>query len=139
MTSYRWRRNAKELLFNYTTNRVLLRRSEQDVIYGCTPTKDECYRRGGISNPTSTKAYLLDTQSRDRLKKEIAAVDRLLESLQTQRRIDRLCLKMLDMVYLHPQTSLLGASVRLEISDRTAKRWNNKALLFLAQEMGWMD
>lgn len=139
MNNPTWRRKAKDLLFNYTTSRTLLRQAEADIIYGRTPARDHCYRRGGIANPTLKKAQLLNGSEQARLKQEIQAVEKLVCGLQTNRRIDRLCLQLLQLVYFQGRTSLLGAAVHLEISERTAKRWNNKALIFIAQEMGWLD
>lgn len=139
MTDIRWRRNAKELLFNYPSNRQLLAQSEREIICGQTPSRDHQYRRGGVSNPTLMKAQQLDSPELNRLRREIRAVEQLLSSLQTGRRIDRDRRQLLDMVYFSGRYSLFHAGVALEISDRTAKRWNNQALEYVARQMGWLS
>jgi len=138
LTNTAWRRDAKELLYNYTTNRVLLYRAQQDILYGHTPARDNV-RRGGAADPTMMKAHMLNSAQCARLKQETAAVEALFRALHTTRRIDRLCAKMLELVYVQGRTSLLGAAAMLGISERTAKRWNQRALVFVAQEMGWLQ
>lgn len=139
MIDPRWRKNAKELLFNYTTNKRALREAEQDVIYGVTRERDQRYRRGGVRNPTLVKAELLDSAALNQLRREIAAVEALLRHLQTERRIDAQQRRMLEMVYFRGSHCLYGAAVALEIGERTAKRWNTRALEFVARQMGWLE
>ncbi len=137
MTDYNWRRKAKEVLYNYTTNLLLIAQLEKDVIYGQPCERDHRYRRGGISNPTMMKAQRLDSKRLNCLRREVAAVDKLLDSLRTERRIDAKRRALLELVYFRGSHSLLGASVRLEVSERTAKRWNTQAVEFVARELGW--
>ena len=139
MTDYNWRRKAKELLFNYTTTRLLIAQQEGDVIYGSSCERDHCYRRGGVSNPTLMKAQRLDNPQLQRQRREVAAVQALLKQLNSQRRIDQARLKLLQMVYFRGTHSLLGAAAMLGISERTAKRWNTQALELVARHMGWLD
>ena len=139
VVDYRWRKKAKELLYNYTTNKSMLKALEQDIIYGSTPQRDHCYRRGGVSNPTLMKATQLDSDNINRIKQEIEAVDQFVQQLSSsQRRIDRKCLQMLNMVYFRSSHSLLYTAIELGISDSTIKRWNTRALESVARHMGWI-
>lgn len=141
MTNYRWRKDAKALLFDYSTNMLLLARQEQDIIHGqgSNSARDHQYRRGGVTNPTLMKAQKLDEPTVAALRKKVTAVQKLITSFSRSRRVDMDKLRLLNMVYFRASHSLLGASVMLEISDRTAKRWNTQSLEFLAREMGWLE
>ena len=139
MTDARWRRKAKDLLFDYTAKKRRLRQAEQDVIYGTTRERDHRYRRGGVPNPTLVKAELLDSPELNQMRREIAAVEGLLQELQTERRIDQKQRTLLELVYIRNSHCLYGAAALLEISERTAKRWNTRALENLARRMGWLD
>ena len=136
----RWRAKARELLYNYTTNRLALHRYEEEVILGRGPERDHRYRRGGVSNPTQGKALRLDTAERRRMQAQVQAVDRLIAALKADGRRHRLrSLALLDLVYLRHTHSLFYAAVELEISERTVKRMNSELLSFVAREMGWLD
>ena len=136
----RWRRKARELLYNYTTNQLLLRQGEREVILRGGRRQDQRYRRGGVSNPTMLKALELDSPRRRQLQQEIQAVDKLLSSLrEDQRRHKQRCLRLLELVYFRHSHSLFYAALELDISDRTSKRMNNELLSFVAREMGWLE
>ena len=60
----------------------------------------------------------------------------LLQELQTERRIDQKQRTLLELVYIRNSHCLYGAAALLEISERTAKRWNTRALENLARRMG---
>ncbi|MBR2784214.1 MAG: hypothetical protein IKD93_08540 [Firmicutes bacterium] len=136
----RWRFRARELLFNYTTFRELLRRGEQAVIDGQGAPRDGRYRRGGVRNPTQAKALLLDSAARRRMEAQVRAAERLIVALRADGRRHRLkALRLLELVYIRHSHSLFYASLELEISERTAKRMNSELLSFVAREMGWLD
>ena len=136
----RWRSRARELLYNYTTYRELLRRGEQEVILGQGRPRDHRYRRGGVTNPTQAKALLLDTAERRRMERAVRAVELLTVSLKNDGRRHRLkALDLLELVYIRHSHSLFYAALELEISDRTAKRMNSELLSFVAREMGWLE
>ena len=139
-TDPRWRSRARELLYNYTTYRELLRRGEEEVILGQGRARDHRYRRGGVANPTQAKALLLDSAERRRMLAQVRAVDRLIAALKADGRRHRLyALRLLALVYLRHSHSLFYASLELEISERTAKRMNSELLSFVAREMGWLE
>ena len=139
-TDARWRSKAREVLYNYTTNRTLLRRREQEIIEGQGPSRDHCYRRGGVSNPSLVKAVQLDDSELRELRAQLAVVDKLLAALKADGRRHRLrCLQLLDLVYFRHTHSLFYAACDLNISERTAKRMNSEVLGYIAKEMGWLD
>ena len=139
MKNKNWRRMAKNLLYNYPANTRLLKQQEYDLILGRSQTRDNRWRRGGLSDPTAMSVLKLDNAAQQSLAQETAAVEKLLAYLNTARRIDKKKTALLQMVYFRTGYSLLSASVRLEISDRTAKRWNNELLEFIAKERSWLD
>jgi RinA family phage transcriptional activator len=139
MTDYRWRQKAKQLLFEYPNNLRQLKLYENDVIYGRTYDFDNRYRRGGISNPTQAKSLLLDNEHINRLRRDIGAVERLINSLATNRRIDKQQLRLLKLVYFQGSFCLYGVAVELHTSERTVKRWNRHILECIAKEMGWLE
>lgn len=139
-TDPRWRSRARELLYNYTTFKELLRKGETDVILGQGRPRDHRYRRGGVANPTQAKALLLDSAERRRMLQQVQAADKLISCLRADgRRHRQRSLQLLYLVYLRGSHSLFYASLELSISERTAKRINSELLSFVAREMGWLE
>ena len=135
----RWRSRAREVLYNYTTYRELLKKGEEEVILGQGRSRDHRYRRGGVSNPTQAKALLLDSPERRRMLERVRAVERLAAALLKDGRRHRLrALRLLDLVYVKHTHSLFYASLELDMSERTAKRMNSVLLSFIARELGWL-
>ncbi len=139
MPAINWRKGAKEVLYLYPETCRLLRRQENDILLGSKNYPDQRYRRGGLVDSTGTKAILLQKEEILRLTQEKRAVEALLEFLDSDRRIDQLRRELLMMVYLRDRVSLIHAAIALEVSDRTAKRWNDQLLRFVALEMGWLE
>lgn len=136
----RWRARAREVLYNYTTVKELLKQGEEDIILGCGQPRDHRYRRGGVSNPTQIKALLLDTAERRKMLAQVRAVERLITALRTDGRRHRMrALQLLYLVYIRHTHSLYYASLALDMSERTAKRMNSALLSFVAREMGWLE
>lgn len=138
MADRRWRRNAKNLLYNYPALVRQLKYGELDTILAQGNHRDNRYRRGGLSDPTALKALALDSQGRKYLEKQVQAGNSLIALYDTERRIDRNKLLLLRMVYFRFTHSLLGAAAMLGISERTAKRWNTEMLEHIAREMDWL-
>ena len=135
----RWRARAREALYNYTTNKELLKKGEQDIIQSCGQPRDHRYRRGGVSNPTQIKALQLDTAERRKMLAQVRAVERLVSALRADGRRHRMrALQLLDLVYIRHTHSLIHASLELGLSERTVKRLNSALLSFVAREMGWL-
>lgn len=138
MAYYKFLGHAKELLYHYPENRRLLKRIEEDVLLGQTSDYDHCYRRGGVSNPTYRKAVLLSEGRLAEMRREVAAVEKLLSQIETFGREDVRARRLLEMVYFRMSHTLYGAAIQLQISEATAKRWNQKILLALAEIMHWI-
>ena len=135
----RWRARAREVLYNYTTTRELLKKGEEEIIHGHGQPRDHRYRRFGVSNPTQIKALLLDTAERRKMLAQVRAVERLIMALRTDGRRHRIkALQLLDLVYIRHTHSVYYASLALDVSERTAKRLNSVLLSFVAREMGWL-
>ncbi len=139
MSKLNWRRMAKDLLYNHPAHLKQIKYGELDIILGSGKRRDNRYRHGGLADPTALTAMALGDQSREWLKKQAAAGEKLVAHLNTGRRPDRNKLLLLQMVYFRFTHSLLGAAAILGISERTAKRWNGEMLEFVAREMGWLD
>ena len=138
MTNISWRRDAKNILYNYPENLRYLKSLEQDLIFAQSPHR-EVRRRGGISDPTAVKGMMLDKGEIKALKEQLAAVGRLLERLDSARRDAKYKRLLLEMVYFRRSHSLYGAAAYLGIPERTAHRWNAKILHALAEELGYFD
>lgn len=139
MTDYRWRQKAKQLLYEYPNNMRQLKMHEHDIIFSSGQGHDLGARRSGVSDPTQVKSLLLDDADLARLKRDARAVERLIAKLSTSRRIDKLQMQLLHMVYFKGSHCLYGAAVALQVGERTVKRWNSRLLEFLAQDMGWLE
>lgn len=137
MKNRNWRRDAKNLLYNYPAEKRQLKSFDLDHILSTGTRRDNRYRRGGLSDPTAMAALTMDEQGRALLEKRVAAAESLIAKLSTSRRVDRNKLYMLQMVYFRFTHSLLGSAAMLEISERTAKRWNTEFLEHIAAEMDW--
>ena len=110
MTNISWRRDAKNILYNYPENLRYLKSLEQDLIFAQSPHR-EVRRRGGISDPTAVKGMMLDKGEIKALKEQLAAVGRLLERLDSARRDAKYKRLLLEMVYFRRSHSLYGADV----------------------------
>lgn len=139
MTDLRWRSKAKDVLYCYFTNQQRLREIEQDLLYRTRTLRDHRHAKGSIVDNTALTALALSRDDTESLRRAVRAVQLLIGKLSTDRRIDRDRLSLLKLVYFQGITGVYGAAVRLEISERTAKRWNDQALRFIAQHMGWLD
>lgn len=136
----RWRRQARELLCNYTTYKEQLQRLERDILLRNGKARDHRYRRGGVSNPTMCKALELAGSDRVRLERQVKTVERLIDLLRQDGRRHRLRrLHLLELVYLRHSHSLTYAAAALDISYRSAKRMNDELLRWVAHEMGWLE
>ncbi len=138
MKYLKWRGHAKDVLYNYPANRELLQQLRADVLYGQGQNRDECYRRGGISNPTYCKAAQLTQGRLEQMGREVAAVENLLRSFDLERRDDAKKLAMVQMLYFHCTHTLYGAAAVLGLSERTLLRWNQDILTRIALELGWV-
>lgn len=139
MTDPRWRSKAKDVLYCYFTNQQRLREIERDLLYQTRTLRDRRYAKGCIVDNTALTALALTGEDTEILRRAVRAVQLLIGKLSTDRRIDRDRLTLLKLVYFQGVTGVYGAAVRLEISERTAKRWNDQALRFVAQHMGWLE
>ena len=70
--------------------------------------------------------------------RELAAVQQALDQIgQLHRGPERL--QMIRMVYWNRSHTLVGAALRLGISEMTAKRWNGEFLRAVGRAFGLMD
>lgn len=138
MSNITWRREAKNTLYNYYENRRRLKQLEADIIYAQAPHRD-FRNRGGASDPTAVKTLLLDKGESGRIKREITAVEQLLQELNSSRRDAKYKRLLLEMVYFRRSNSLYGAAAYLGLAERTAHRWNAKMLRRLAELLGYSD
>ena len=66
-------------------------------------------------------------------------MEKLLASLNDERRDNRYKLALLQMVYLRRSHTLYGAAAYLGIPERTAHRWISRMLIQLAEYLGFLD
>lgn len=138
MANIAWRKDAKNILYNYPANQRYLRQLERELIYAQAPRR-EVRRRGGMADPTAFKGIQLDQGELGQLRRQQEAVERLLERLDAARRDAKYKRLLLEMVYFRRSHSLYGAAAYLGIPERTAHRWNAKMLYALAEELGYFD
>lgn len=139
MTDLHWRNKAKDALYGYQVYRKQLREIENDVLFRGRPAAGARYSQGCRADNTARGALLLCEENVAELEKRVRAVRALLGKLSTGRRVDQDRLALLNLVYFRQETGLYGAALRLDISERTAKRWNDQALRFIGQHMGWLE
>ena len=136
MENPRWRREAKDVLYTYGANVQRLREIERDVLYRGRVRRDNRYGKGGLVDNTAMKALELLNEDTEYLRRAVRAVELLVRALTTNRRVDRDRLHLLELVYFQARTGVYGAAVLLDVSERTAKRWNDWALRFVGRQMG---
>jgi len=129
-----WRRDAKNVLYSYYATLRYIKQMEEDLIWSQSARKDQKYH-GGISDPTAVKILHMEKGELGRLKREAAAVKKVLGALNTERRDSRYKLALVEMVYLRRSHTLFGAAAYLGIPERTAHRWISKILEQLAEEL----
>lgn len=139
MTDIRWRNKAKELLYAYPMNLQRLHEIENDVLFRSRALRDQRYAKGSIVDNTALGALSLCRDDLEELRCSLRAVQILLGKLSSGRRIDRDRLELLNLVYFRAETGVYGAAIRLDVSERTAKRWNDQVLRFIGRYMGWLD
>jgi len=139
MSDLRWRTNAKNVLHSYFSNVQRLREVENDVLLRSRSMRDQRFPQGSTVDNTALGVIALSRGETEYLRRPVQAVRLLLGSLSTGRRIDLDRLELLKLIYFRAETSLYGAAIRLDISERTAKRWNDQALRFIAEHMGWLQ
>lgn len=133
-----WRRETKNALYCYEENRRRMKALENDLIWSQGRHRDQKYH-GGISDPTAVKSVLMTQGELGHLHKQVRAVEKLLASLNDERRDNRYKLALLQMVYLRRSHTLYGAAAYLGIPERTAHRWISRMLIQLAEYLGFLD
>ncbi|MEG1537953.1 MAG: hypothetical protein RR387_06690 [Clostridiales bacterium] len=138
MNYLKWRGHAKDILYNFSANRILLQQMRADVLYGRSDGGEQYGRRSGISNPTYCKMSQLTQGRTAQLAREVAAVESLLRSLASGRRDDAKKQTVLEMIYFNNTHTLYGAAAILGLSERTILRWNQEFLTKIAAELDWI-
>ncbi|MDO4733214.1 MAG: hypothetical protein Q4B50_06855 [Bacillota bacterium] len=139
MRDLRWRTNAKNILYCYFSNVQQLHEVENDVLLRSRSMRDQRFPQGSTVDNTALGVIALSRGEAEYLRRSVQAVRLLLGRLSTGRRVDLDRLELLKLIYFRAETSLYGAAIRLDISERTAKRWNDQALRFIAEHMGWLQ
>ncbi|MDO4581787.1 MAG: hypothetical protein Q4B96_04290 [Bacillota bacterium] len=135
-----WRRAAKDVLYGYWHDRKLLADSERAVLNASRGgIAEQRAAQGRHGDPTGKKALLLCSGEMQRLRQRITAVDDYLATLDRRRRDQDKLYQLIWLVYFRASHTQYGAAALLGISERTAKRWNDRALRAIAVNMGWLD
>ena len=137
VTYYRWQGHAKILLYNYQQNKGELKNRQDDIIYGHFSGAGTAPRTKTVGDPTQKKALEISSGRYAEMRREVQAVDRLLDYLAESGQKD--LLHYIDMAYFRRTNTEAGAAAKLGQSERTARRWNRLILKFLAVQMDWID
>lgn len=138
----RWIDRAGDCARRYQQNRRELGRIRRYA------RKPQGIRGNGISRPVEAEVFSCCDESRAaQLEREIEAVEFAFAKMKqiaekgdtvSVRDIARNTVKLAEVVYIKRSHGLVGASVLLNFSERTAKRYNQHFLRLVAAKMGFL-
>ena len=139
-----WQRQAGDCARRYQKNRRELGRLKR-----YRKKRHEIPSRGGIQKPVEAEVLSCCDENRmEQLEREIDAVEWAAAKLEqlaergetvSTRDIAKNVRKLVEIVYLRQSHGLIGASVLLNFSDTTAKRYNRIFLRLVAAKMGFLE
>lgn len=136
VTYYRWQGHAKILLYHYQQNKRELKAWQDDIIYGRAAYHEAAHKQRSTGDPTQKKAVAISSGRYAEMRREVQAVERLLDFLKQSGQKE--LLQYIDMAYFRRSNTEAGAAAKLGRSERTARRWNRQILKYLAVQMDWM-
>lgn len=139
-TLSRWIDKARDVSKEYKSNLKELRQLEECLIMLETQSGDSPGVGGGkISKPVEAAVERKMMLARYQyLKQAVTAVEIAMTRVQGKPQGD-LTIKLFNMVYYNRSHTLYGAATFLNLTERTAKRYNRFFLKSVAELMGFVD
>jgi len=118
-------------LYDYPQTKQAIEELKEDIIEEAPVLDDVGGNTHRVSNPTLSKTMRLVTNRRlARMEQTVAAIDRVLNSLDPDRR------RLVELKYFEKRLANAGVAMELNISDATFYRWRNEIILLVAVELG---
>lgn len=135
----RWIDKARDVAKEYKRNCQELRQIEESLQMSANSSGGSAVMSSKISKPVEAAVERKMMQVRYLyLQQAVCAVEEAMESVLRKPQGD-LTIKLFNMVYYDRSHTLYGAAQVLNLTERTAKRYNRFFLKIIAESMGYVD
>lgn len=135
----RWIDKARDVAKEYKRNCLELRQIEEALQASANSSGGTPVMSSKISKPVETAVERKMMQTRYLyLQQAVAAVEEAMESVLRKPQGD-LTIKLFNMIYYNHSHTLYGAAQVLNITERTAKRYNRYFLKMIAESLGFVE
>lgn len=135
----RWIDKARDVAKEYKRNCLELRQIEEVLQASANSSGGTAVMNSKISKPVEAAVERKMMQTRYLyLQQAVAAVEEAMESVLRKPQGD-LTIKLFNMIYYNHSHTLYGAAQVLNITERTAKRYNRYFLKMIAESLGFVE
>jgi len=123
-------------LYNYHQTKQEIEQYKQDLIEASAITFDNVRASNSPSDPTGKKAFVLMSSIAIReTERRISAIDHALKLLESHPERGRI--KLVHLKYFDRELTDQGICTRLNISERTFRRWRIDTVKIIADRLGY--